>query len=48
MRILKWVKSRELTEEYSEYFMNEECVSWQWKSAKVHFQVIQRFLILKT
>ena len=28
---------RELREEYSEYFMNEGCVPWQWKSASADF-----------
>ena len=36
---------RELSEEYSEYFMNKGCVQWQQINARVDFQVTQRFFI---
>ena len=29
--------TRELREEYSECFMNEGCVTWQWKIVRVDF-----------
>ena len=28
-------RAREIREEYSEYFINERCVPWQWKSARI-------------
>ena len=40
--------ARELREEYSEYFMDEECIPWQWKSARLDFRVTQSLFILIT
>ena len=31
------IYASELREEYSEFFINEGCVPWQWKSARVDF-----------